>query len=399
MRSIPFKVICMLGMNDTAFPRHDAPPAFDLAAAQPRAGDRNLRDDDRHLFLETLLSARETLYISYVGLSNRDNKESPPCAPVGELLDYLDARFPPPEGGLRRESLVRRHRLQPFSSAYFQPGASCSATPGKTGAPASRPAFLARVRRSSRQRLSPSPNRNGANSTGKASPNSLKTPPVTSLANGSASGFRARRPPLRIATANARRSRRYGFEEDLTRQAVATGHLQSEALKIARATGALPPGYPGDSDFKTLNRSAVAAAGRIRARIHGEAIAPISVDLAFGDWHLSGVLRDVYPGALLRHRAAAVKAKHLLNSWIAHLVLQCVAPSGGPPETLLFGSDKTVTFLPLSDPIAALRDLIDLYAAGLRSPLPFFPESSCEFARRMNQPTKRGHSSPLEPPE
>ena len=57
-----------------------------------------LSEQARHLFLETLLSARETLYISYAGLSNRDNKESPPCAPVGELLDYLDTRFPPPEG-------------------------------------------------------------------------------------------------------------------------------------------------------------------------------------------------------------------------------------------------------------------------------------------------------------
>ena len=72
MRAVPFKVVCLLGMNDGAYPRPTAVPAFDLIAANPRLGDRSRRKDDRYLFLESILSARKCLYLSYVGQSVRD---------------------------------------------------------------------------------------------------------------------------------------------------------------------------------------------------------------------------------------------------------------------------------------------------------------------------------------
>ena len=59
MRSIPFKILCMLGMNDGAFPRKTSELGFDLIARYPRRGDRSLRSDDRYLFLEAVISARE----------------------------------------------------------------------------------------------------------------------------------------------------------------------------------------------------------------------------------------------------------------------------------------------------------------------------------------------------
>src|SRR5699024_9556024 len=73
MRSVPFRVVCLLGMNDADFPRREVPLGFDLMAPAPRKGDRSRRGEDRMLFLEALLSARDRLYISYVGRSVRDN--------------------------------------------------------------------------------------------------------------------------------------------------------------------------------------------------------------------------------------------------------------------------------------------------------------------------------------
>ena len=67
MRSIPFRVVALVGMCDGAFPRQSRSPGFDLIARSPRRGDRSLRDEDRYLFLEAILSARDCLYLSYVG--------------------------------------------------------------------------------------------------------------------------------------------------------------------------------------------------------------------------------------------------------------------------------------------------------------------------------------------
>ncbi len=126
MRSIPFKVVCLMGMNHGVFPRQSAPLAFDLAANRRRAGDSSPRDDDRHLFLETLLSARSRIHISHVGQSQRDGKDIPPSVVVSELLDHLDHELELPGGVSIGKELVVKHRLQAFSPDYFKGGRLCS---------------------------------------------------------------------------------------------------------------------------------------------------------------------------------------------------------------------------------------------------------------------------------
>jgi exodeoxyribonuclease V gamma subunit len=131
MRAIPFKVVCLLGMNDGEYPRSHPPLDFDLMAGpgRYRPGDRSRREDDRYLFLEALLSAREKLYISYIGRSERDNSPRVPSVLVGQLRDYLDAGWTPeapsatgtPAGPSLTEVLSCQHPLQPFSEAYFRP--------------------------------------------------------------------------------------------------------------------------------------------------------------------------------------------------------------------------------------------------------------------------------------
>lgn len=96
MRAIPFKVICLLGMNEGDFPRQLAANSFDVMQYQPQKGDRVRREDDSYLFLEALLSAREKLYISYVGYSVVDNTEYQPSILVSQLLDYLGENLTEP---------------------------------------------------------------------------------------------------------------------------------------------------------------------------------------------------------------------------------------------------------------------------------------------------------------
>lgn len=123
-RSIPFRVIAVLGLNDGDFPRAPSDGGLDLMLRRPRIGDRDVRNDDRYLFLETLMSARDVLHLSYVGEGVRDAKPRNPATPLAELLNLLDER-----AGLRgvdadakdRPWLVR-HPLQPFDARYFDGG-------------------------------------------------------------------------------------------------------------------------------------------------------------------------------------------------------------------------------------------------------------------------------------
>jgi exodeoxyribonuclease V gamma subunit len=124
LRTVPFKVVCAIGLNDGAFPTADRPPEFDLMAHAPRLGDRQRRTDQRTLFLDLVLAARESLYLSYVGRSIRDNAPLPPSVLIAELLDVLVpaiAASGDSEKDLEaaRQQLVVAHPLQPFSPQAF----------------------------------------------------------------------------------------------------------------------------------------------------------------------------------------------------------------------------------------------------------------------------------------
>lgn len=92
MRSIPFRVVAVLGLNSSDFPRRETAISFNLLQDERRRGDRNLKENDKHLFLETILSARDYLYLSYIGQHVQDNAVLPPSTLLDELIDYLEVR-------------------------------------------------------------------------------------------------------------------------------------------------------------------------------------------------------------------------------------------------------------------------------------------------------------------
>jgi exodeoxyribonuclease V gamma subunit len=132
MRAIPFRQVCLLGMNDGDYPRQRQPMDFDLMGRDYRPGDRSRREDDRYLFLEALLSARDRLHVSWVGRSITDNSERPPSVLVGQLRDHLTAGWrldgqaetgdPDTDRKVATalvDALTWIHPLQPFSPRYF----------------------------------------------------------------------------------------------------------------------------------------------------------------------------------------------------------------------------------------------------------------------------------------
>lgn len=168
MRSVPHRVVCLLGMDDGVFPRVGATDGDDLLARSPQTGERDLRSEDRQLFLDALLAATETLVVTYTGANEYSGQPRPPAVPLGELLDALDATAVSADGRPVSASVTTRHPLQPFDPRNLTPGALVAghsfsfdkaAEAGARAAVADRvepPAFLPGRCRSPRAATSPS---------------------------------------------------------------------------------------------------------------------------------------------------------------------------------------------------------------------------------------------------
>ena len=129
MRSVPHKVVCLLGIDDGVFPRGLPRDGDDLILAAPQIGDRDSRSEDRQLLLDALLAATHNLVITYTGRDERTNAYRPPAVPVGELLDLIDATVSTADGSRARHGVVVHHPLQPFDSRNFDVGALVGGRP------------------------------------------------------------------------------------------------------------------------------------------------------------------------------------------------------------------------------------------------------------------------------
>ena len=400
MRSIPFKIICLVGMDDGAFPRADTRTGFDLMSRAPRLGDQSRREDDRYLFLETLLSARRRLYLSYVGQSVRDNSPAPPSVLVSELLDYIDQNFsiaaaaladepqPPAdlECGVRtvRGHVVIAHRLQAFNEEYFvQPGRLFSYSAENFAAclalrrTATAGAFVPRA-------LPPPPD-------------SWRTVTVDQLAGffgNPARFFATERLNLKLPRPKSAISDREPIEKDaLENYDLKTELLELrlgetkliETLAMLKAEGKLPLGRVGDARHRELCDEVEAFHERL-APFHPEQRAAAGeIDLVIGEFRVQGSLPAATPSGPLLFRPATLKAKDLVRAWVTHILWQVAAgPAAG--RTILVGERakekkerSIVAFGAVPDAAGILANMLGLYWRGLSEPLRFFPATSLAF--------------------
>ena len=388
MRSIPFRVICLLGLNDTAFPRHERPPAFDLMTQHPRRGDRSLPDDDRYLFLEALTSARDTLYLSYAGLSVRDNTEAPPSVLVSELLDYLARHFELPE------DFVVRHPLQPFNAAYFGGEDARRFSYSADNAAAAQQGAI--------ERTSAAPFAAGLLPEPDVQWREVTLEQLAAFLCHPARYFLRERLRLRLPEGEAPPAEsepesldgltRHQLRDALTVRSVARRALAAD-LDAARASGSLPHGYAGAAAYGALAHEVEELLTRIGPALEEPVLDPLPLEITCDGWRLAGSLPEVRESGLVRYRAAKMKSADRLRTWVAHLALQLAASAGHPRVTIFHSTDATLRFRPVTDAAAVLATLLSFYARGLRAPLPFFPEASWEFAARK-EGVKSGRTDP-----
>jgi exodeoxyribonuclease V gamma subunit len=377
MRSIPFPVVCLLGMNDDAFPRATRAPSFDRMAEAPRRGDRNRRDDDRYLFLEALLSARRCLYVSWVGRNIRDNRRLPPSVVVSELLDYIERAY--------GRALVVEHPLQGFSRRYFDgsrpellsfAAERCAAIQRRADAEPV-PAFVRRLPEAGEE---------------------WRTVDVEQLVRfwkGPVRYLLRARLGLRLDEAEGRVESREPFVLDgLERWALRVrlldwrlaGQPLAAALPVMRAAGLLPHGRVGEVAFGRACEETEELAARVEAARAGAPPAPLAVDLSLGPVRLRGTLGDVTRAGLVAVRVGKVRAKDRVALWIRHLVLGCIAPADVGRQSRLIGETEDVALAPVAAPLDTLGALAERYWEGIHRPLPFFPESARAAVRHPQDP-------------
>ncbi|WP_058913733.1 exodeoxyribonuclease V subunit gamma [Entomohabitans teleogrylli] len=376
MRSIPFKVVCLLGMNDGVYPRTLAPLGFDLMSQKPERGDRSRRDDDRYLFLEALISAQQCLYISYIGRSIVDNSERYPSVLVQELLEYLaqshylpgDEHLTCDESARRvREHLVHQHTRTPFDARNFLPGDERQSyarewLPAASEAGQAQPAFM--------QSLTPY---SAEEVTLEQLQRFWRHPVRAFFQMRLGVNFRTEETDLPDEEPFYLDSlERYQINQHLL-NALVEGDDASLLFRRYRASGALPYGPWGEIAWESqLNEMQQLADSVVAEKLPGESR---EVDLNIAGVRVTGWLHDVQSDGLLRWRPSVLNVGHGMQLWLEHLVY-CAC--GGNGSSRLMGRNASVwrfPALPVQEAEAYLEQWLEGYLSGMSQPLILLPRS------------------------
>ncbi len=385
MRSIPFKVVCLLGLNDQAYPRPNKALGFDLIAKHPQRGDRSRRQNDRSLFLEALLSAREFFYISYVGQSIHDNTVIPPSVLVNELLDYIVKNFTP----LQEKDLVIRHPLQAFSPRYFngtdQPLFSfsseyCTASTALFNKRKQSKIFIIK-RLPEPQPLTEWKTVNIHNLTRFFKhPTRFLLKERLGILLQTGKGLLDETEPFEVHHLD-----RYKLNQILVEKSLEGMNLQDYQM-IAKASGQLPHGQIGDYTYHQLTGEIQPFVKRIQHALIQDKRESVAINLIMGELQITGYLGRLWHDSLVHYRCAKLKAKDHIQLWIHHLILNSLAHKDLPRHSLLIGENSSWEYQPVSNSKEILQILLKLYYwQGIFQPLHFFPESSLTFVEAINK--------------
>ncbi|SUA44200.1 putative exodeoxyribonuclease V [Neisseria zoodegmatis] len=383
MRSLPFKMICLLGLNDGDFPRNTKAAAFDLIARHPQKGDRARRDDDRYLFLEAVMSARDILYLSYIGRDIRNDQPLAPSALLGELIDTLAAMT-----GRAAQELhahwVKQHPLQPFSHRYFTPESA-----GSDGLTSTRLDYAEALNRPPEPEAPffTEPLDDAAATDNTVAHHSFirfwKNPVRTWLQHTlhwqkpyRDAAWEAAEPfePQQSARITAEYTAARRHNEDFGRL---ESRLQAESLLPAGELGAL-----------WQNRFQTAAKSLDHTLVTSPKLPPAPYTLTVGAYTLEGSLNHLYRHGQIYFPCQAFKAPEQLAVLLEHLIFCAVRPSEtGQYQThiLLPEQPQTLAEIPQQEAVEALQNWLEYYQIGQTRPLPFFPRVNYKAAQEWNK--------------
>jgi len=443
LRGLPYRLIAVVGLDGGAFPSIEHPPEFDLMAAHPRRGDRQRRQDDRNVFLDLLLAARDAVHLSHTGRSVRDNSALPPSVLIDEWLDVLVPAIavdPDQAAALKtaRARLVVDQPLQSFAIDAFRADADPRLRSHRQELC---DALLARLRVAGPAAPAidlPTPDE-GISPPGAGDPAAPSDEPDSDDDRATAWApsrpfFDAPLPPPGEAErtltlddllaffqqpARTLLRRRLGLAlaweaeplqddepfvvEPVERWALAqrllpallAGADDAALGELAAAGTDWPAGALGQAPLRSLLTQLRPFAERLRPVLAAPLLPThagrVTLTLDGETWHIDAAFTDLRAQGLLRWRAAALRPRDRLAAWFPQLWLAARPPPGGVPPTTWLALDGPLRLRPPADPSEArtlMADLLRIYRDGLSAPQAFFPASSWAYVAAGNDLAK-----------
>jgi exodeoxyribonuclease V gamma subunit len=394
MRSVPHRVVCLIGLDDGAFPRQGIADGDDVLARDPRTGERDIRSEDRQLLLDAICAAGDHLVITYTGADPRTGAEVPPAVPLGELLDALDLTAVAPGGGRARDHVVVRHPLQPFAARNFQPSVLGTPAPFSFDLLA-----LAGARAAAQPRVPVPPLLAAPLPDPQAADREVALEDLVRFVQHPAKAFLRQRLGVTMSARDEDPDdalpvelgglAKWAIGDRLLRQRLA-GTPPQACIRLEQLRGELPFGPLGNA---VLGEVGGQVDQLLRACADEAAVQPESLDVSVAlrdGRRLSGTVPGVRGDAVLSVSYSTAAPKHRLAAWVRHLALAACHPgrdwrsvtvgrrTGGVRRYVISGVDSSLA-------AELLGQLVDLRDAGLREPLPMALAASAEYAARRGR--------------
>ncbi len=379
LRSVPFRVVCLLGMSEESFPRGDDRPSFDRTRLDHQPGDRNKRDDDRHSFLQAVLCARDRLIVSYSAPPTSLRSGANPSPVVWELCETVDRFYRRKDLGRALEATV--HPVHAFDTRYFDGGALPQSSSAR---------HLEIARAIAEPAQEPTRVELCAELEPDTEAETLSTTELSRWLWNPAREF-----IQRLLRTKFERSTLYEPTHALMAiTPLSAARVGGMALDAGLRGKALcdylqaAPEFP-DGTAGRLERHRLAREIELVDRAREDASTGTSPDSAWVSAAIQGVqlearLGGIYGPGRLVTRFTKPERRTELQGWIEHLLMRAAGEAATATELVLRGDETKATrvcFANPGDPAKVLQDLIALYRACRERPLPLFEGASWEFAR------------------